>query len=286
MLAVKNILITGGTGSFGKAFTKYLLTNDNPNKLIIFSRDWLKQQQMRDELGNPENVRWFIGDVRDLERLKRALYGVDFVIHAAAIKDIDACTYNPSEALETNVIGSRNVIDACIYNEVTKTILISTDKAVNPTNTYGKTKALAESLFIDGSAYAAGHATKFAVCRYGNVIGSAGSVIPKFKQLIAEGAESLPLTDGRMTRYMFPMADAIKYVYDSLIRMQGGEIFIPEMKSAYILDLIEAFDMPYHIIGIRPGEKLAETLYTDEHETSETAPKYNIKQLKEIIKND
>lgn len=285
MLAVKNILITGGTGSFGKAFTKYLLANDNPTKLIIFSRDWLKQQQMCEELGNPENVRWFIGDVRDLERMKRALYGVDIVVHAAAIKDIDACTYNPFEAVQTNVIGTQNVIDACIYNNVGKAILISTDKAVNPTNTYGKTKALAESLFIDGSAYAAGHASKFAVCRYGNVIGSNGSVIPKFKQLITTGAESLPLTDGRMTRYMFPMADAIQLVYDSIIKMKGREIFIPEMKSAYILDLIEAFGMPYHIIGIRPGEKLHETLYTDEHETSETAPKYTIKELKEIIKN-
>jgi UDP-N-acetylglucosamine 4,6-dehydratase len=283
MFAVKTVLITGGTGSFGKAFSKWLLKNDSPRKLIIFSRDWLKQQQMREELGDPDNVRWFIGDVRDLGRLKRAFYGVDIVIHAAAIKDIDACTYNPYEALQTNVNGSQNVVDACIDCNVDKAILISTDKAVNATNTYGKTKALAENIFIDSWAYAAGHKTKFAVCRYGNVLGSSGSVIPKFKKMIADGAKSLPLTSCDMTRYFFPMEDAIKLVYDSLMTMTGREIFIPNMKSARIVDLIAAFDKPFYLVGIRPGEKLHETLYSDEHETSETAEKYTVEELRGFI---
>jgi UDP-N-acetylglucosamine 4,6-dehydratase len=283
MLAVKTVLITGGTGSFGKDFTKWLLKNDSPKKLIIFSRDWLKQQQMREELGDPDNVRWFIGDVRDLGRLKRAFYGVDIVIHAAAIKDIDACTYNPYEALQTNVNGTQNVVDACIDCNVDKAILISTDKAVNATNTYGRTKALAENIFIDGQAYVGGHKTKFAVCRYGNVLGSSGSVIPKFKKLIEDGAKSLPLTSVDMTRYFFPMEDAIKLVYDSLLTMTGREIFIPNMKAARIVDLVAAFDKPFYLVGVRPGEKLHETLYADEHETSETADKYTIEELRGFI---
>jgi UDP-N-acetylglucosamine 4,6-dehydratase len=281
----KVLLISGGSGSFGKAFTKWLLKNDSPKKLIILSRDWLKQQQMREALGDPENIRWFLGDVRDVERLKRAFYGVDVVVHAAAIKDIDACTYNPSEAVQTNVNGSQNIVDACIYCNVDKALLISTDKAVNATNTYGKTKALAESIFIDSWAYAAGHKSKFAVCRYGNVLGSAGSVIPRFKKMIADGITSLPLTDENMTRYFFPMDDAIKLVYDSLQDMKGCEMFIPKMKAARIVDLINAFDMPYHVIGIRPGEKIHETLYADLHETSETAERFTVEELKGLIEN-
>jgi UDP-N-acetylglucosamine 4,6-dehydratase len=283
VLAVQTVLITGGSGSFGKAFTKWLLKNDSPKKLIIFSRDWLKQQEMREELGNPDNVRWFIGDVRDVDRLKRALEGVEYVIHAAAIKDIDACSYNPNEAVLTNVNGTQNLIDACIYNRVNKAVLISTDKAVNPTNTYGKSKAMAEDIWINGSNYSAGR-TKFSVVRYGNVVGSAGSVIPRFKKMIAEGAKSLPITHPNMTRYFFPMEDAIKLVYTAFIEMEGGEIYIPEMKSANIVNLAEAFGMPYHIIGTRTGEKMHETLYTDEHETSETAEKFTLAELKELIK--
>jgi UDP-N-acetylglucosamine 4,6-dehydratase len=283
MFAVQTILITGGTGSFGKAFTKWILKNDSPKKLIIFSRDWLKQQEMREELGNPDNVRWFIGDVRDVDRLKRALEGVNYVIHAAAIKDIDACSYNPNEAVLTNINGTQNLIDACIYNRVNKAVLISTDKAVNPTNTYGKSKAMAEDIWINGSNYSAGR-TKFSVVRYGNVVGSAGSVIPRFKKMIAEGAKSLPITHPSMTRYFFPMEDAIKLVYTAFVEMEGGEIYIPEMKSANIVNLAEAFGMPYHIIGIRTGEKMHETLYTDEHETSETAEKFTLAELKELIK--
>jgi UDP-N-acetylglucosamine 4,6-dehydratase len=283
MLTVQTILVTGGSGSFGKAFTKWLLANDSPKKLIIFSRDWLKQLEMRDELGNPDNVRWFIGDVRDVDRLKRALEGVNYVVHAAAIKDVDACTYNPNEAVLTNINGTQNVIDACIYNRVGKALLISTDKAVNPTNTYGKSKAMAEDIWINGSNYSAGR-TRFSVCRYGNVVGSAGSVVPRFKKMIADGADSLPLTSENMTRYFFPMDDAIRLVYESFQKMKGGELFIPKMKAARIVDLVEAFEKPYHLIGIRPGEKIHETLYADEHETSETAEKFTIGELREMIK--
>ena len=283
MFAVQTILVTGGTGSFGKAFTKWLLANDSPKKLIIFSRDWLKQLEMRDELGNPDNVRWFIGDVRDVDRLKRALEGVNYVVHAAAIKDIDSCTYNPSECLLTNINGTQNVIDACIYNRVSKALLISTDKAVNPTNTYGKSKAMAEDIWINGSNYSAGR-TRFSVCRYGNVVGSAGSVVPRFKKMIADGADSLPLTNENMTRYFFPMDDAIRLVYESFQKMKGGELFIPKMKAARIVDLVEAFGKSYHLIGIRPGEKIHETLYADEHETSETAEKFTVEELREMIK--
>jgi UDP-N-acetylglucosamine 4,6-dehydratase len=284
MFADKTVLITGGTGSFGKAFSKWLLKNNNPKKLIIFSRDWLKQQQMREAIGDPDNVRWFIGDVRDIERLKRAFHGVDIVIHAAAIKDIDACTYNPYEAVRTNVDGSQNVVDACIDCNVDKALLISTDKAVNATNTYGKTKSLAESIFIDGFAYAGGRKSKFAVCRYGNVLGSAGSVIPRFKKMIEDGVKSLPLTHCDMTRYFFPMEDAIKLVYSSLQSMEGREVFIPDMKAARIMDLITAFDKPFYLVGVRPGEKLHETLYSDLRETSETAEKFTVEELREFIK--
>jgi UDP-N-acetylglucosamine 4,6-dehydratase len=283
MFAVQTILVTGGTGSFGKAFTKWLLANDSPKKLIIFSRDWLKQLEMRDELENPDNVRWFIGDVRDVDRLKRALEGVNYVVHAAAIKDIDACTYNPNEAVLTNINGTQNVIDACIYNRVGKALLISTDKAVNPTNTYGKSKAMAEDIWINGSNYSAGR-TRFSVCRYGNVVGSAGSVVPRFKKMIADGANSLPLTSENMTRYFFPMDDAIRLVYESFQKMKGAELFIPKMKAARIVDLVEAFGKPYHLIGIRPGEKIHETLYADERETSETAERFTVRELREMIK--
>jgi UDP-N-acetylglucosamine 4,6-dehydratase len=282
MFAIQTILVTGGTGSFGKAFTKWLLANDNPKKLIIFSRDWLKQLEMRDELGNPDNVRWFIGDVRDVDRLKRALEGVNYVVHAAAIKDIDSCSYNPSECLLTNINGTQNVIDACIYNRVNKAILISTDKAVKATNTYGKSKAMAESLFTDGANYSANR-TKFSVVRYGNVANSAGSVIPRFKKMIAEGIDSLPLTDERMTRYWFDMQDAIKLVYESFQKMQGGEIFIPEMRSFRIKDLIAAFNTPYHITGIRLGEKIHEDL--NENENSGNNPRFmTVEELREMIK--
>jgi UDP-N-acetylglucosamine 4,6-dehydratase len=253
------VLITGGTGSFGTAFSRFLL-NERLRKLIIFSRCWLKQKNLRDELGDPPFCRWFIGDVRDKDRLVRALNGVDIVIHAAAIKDLPTCEYNPSEAMLTNVQGTQNLIDACIEQRVRKAILISTDKAVNPINTYGKTKALAESLWLNANKYAADDSMRFSVCRYGNVVASAGSVVPVFKKLIEQGVTELPITDERMTRFWMPMQDAVKFVADSIERMRGGELFIPKLPSIRIVDLCAAFGLPYKVVGIRAGEKLHEEL--------------------------
>lgn len=255
----KVVLITGGTGSFGTAFSKYLIDH-RPKKLIIFSRDWLKQKHLKDELGNLPWVRFFIGDVRDKDRLVRAFKGVDIVVHAAAIKDLPTCEYNPSEAMLTNVTGSQNVIDACIECGVSKSILISTDKAVNPINTYGTSKALAEKLWVNANKYSADDNIKFSVCRYGNVVGSAGSIVPVWQKLIAQGAQELPVTDERMTRFWMPMETAVKFVSDSIEFMQGGEIFVPKMPSIRIVDLCEAFGMPYNVVGIREGEKLHEEL--------------------------
>lgn len=255
----KTILITGATGSFGSSFCKHLLSL-NAKKIIVFSRGWLAQQQLRNELGNPSHVRWFIGDVRDKSRLMRAFKDVSIVIHAAAIKDIDACSYNPFESVITNVIGTKNVIDACIDHKVEKCLFISTDKAVNAINTYGMTKALAENLWINANKYAADDNIKFSVCRYGNVIGSNGSVVPLFKKLIAGGVTELPITHPEMTRFFFKMQYTLSFVQDSLEIMQGGETFIPKLPSVRITDLCKAFTMPYKVIGIRENEKLHEEL--------------------------
>lgn len=257
----KTILVTGGTGSFGTAFAKYLI-NHPPQKLIIFSRDWLKQKNLKDELGELPWVRYFIGDVRDKDRLIRAFKDVDIVIHAAAIKDLPTCEYNPSETLATNTVGSQCVIDACIERKVGKSILISTDKCVSPCNTYGTSKAMAEKLWINANSTAADDKIKFSVCRYGNVVGSSGSVIPVFRKLIAEGIKELPITDERMTRFFFKMDDAVQFVVNSLDKMQGGEIFIPNLPSVRITDLCKALNMPYKVVGIREGEKLHETMGT------------------------
>lgn len=255
----KTVLITGGTGSMGTAFAKYVLQK-NPRKLIIFSRCWLKQKNLKDELGNPENVRWFLGDVRDKDRLTRAFKEVNIVIHAAAIKCLDACEYNPSEALQTNVQGTQNVIDACIEQKVNKCLFISTDKAVAPANTYGATKALAERLWLNANSTAADDNICFSVCRYGNVAGSSGSVIPVWKKLIEQGVEYLPVTDERMTRFHFMMSDVMCFVEDSLGKMQGGELYIPRLPSIRITDLAEAMGKPYEVVGIRPGEKIHEEM--------------------------
>lgn len=255
----KTILITGGTGSMGTAFAKYL-KDKPPKKLIIFSRDWLKQKNLKDELGELPWVRFFIGDIRDKDRLIRAFKDVDIVIHAAAIKDLESCEYNPSEAMLTNVQGTQNVVDACIKQKVNKCLLISTDKAVNPINTYGKTKALAESLWINANKYAASDDIRFSVCRYGNVVGSAGSIVPVWEKLIAQGATELPITDERMTRFWFKMKDVMKFVENSIENMQGGEIYTPKLPSIRITDLAKAYGMPYKVIGIRPGEKLHEEM--------------------------
>lgn len=259
MFANQTILVTGGSGSFGTAFSKYLL-DKNVGKVIIFSRCWLKQKTLRDELGDPPNYRWFIGDVRDRDRLIRACKGVDIVLHAAAIKCIDACNYNPGEALNTNVTGTQNTIDACIECGVGKSILISTDKCVNAINTYGKTKALAESLWINANTTAATDNIRFSVCRYGNVVGSSGSILPVWKKLIADGAKELPVTHSDMTRYWLSMENAIKLVVDSIAQMQGGEIFKPTMPSVRIIDVAAAFKLPYKVVGIREGEKLSEEI--------------------------
>jgi len=255
----KTILITGGTGSMGTAFAKYL-KNNPPKKLIIFSRDWLKQKNLRSELGELPWVRFFIGDIRDRDRLIRAFKDVDIVIHAAAIKDLESCEYNPSEAMLTNVQGTQNVIDACIENKVNKCLFISTDKAVNPCNTYGTSKAMAERLWLNANSTAADDNIMFSICRYGNVWGSNGSIGPIWKKLIEQGATELPVTHPDMTRFHFLMPDVMRFVENSLQKMQGGELFIPRLPSIRIVDLAAAFGMPYKIVGLRQGEKIAEEM--------------------------
>jgi len=255
----KTILITGGSGSMGSAFVKYLIPH-KPKKLIIFSRGWLKQKELQSELGELSFVRYFIGDIRDKDRLIRAFKGVDIVIHAAALKDLSTCEYNPQEALHTNTIGTQNVIDAAIDCGVSKSLLISTDKAVAPHNTYGATKALAERLWLMANHLAADDGICFSVCRYGNVFNSAGSVYPTWKKLIQQGATSLPVTDSRMTRFHFLMKDVVSFVADCLDKMRGGELFIPNLPSIRITDLAEAMNLPWHEVGKQFGEKLHEEM--------------------------
>jgi UDP-N-acetylglucosamine 4,6-dehydratase len=258
----KTILITGGTGSFGSAYIKHLLSKSKSEylKIICFSRCWLKQKELRDSIGNPSNMRWFIGDIRDKERLLMATKNADIVIHAAAIKDLDACNYNPSEATKTNVEGTHNVINACINNKVDKCLLISTDKAVAPINTYGASKAMAEHLWVNANKYAADDNIKFSVCRYGNVVGSNGSIVPVWLKMIKDGVTVLPVTHPDMTRFWFEMKDVLSFVENSLELMQGGEIFIPELPSTRIVDVVTALGCSYKIIGIREGEKISETM--------------------------
>ena len=255
----KTILITGSTGSFGTAFSKYLLDKE-PKKIICFSRCWQKQMNLRNDLENPDCMRWFIGDIRDKDRLIRAFKGVDIVIHAAAIKDLESCEYNPSETMLTNIVGSQNVVDACIENEVEKCLFISTDKAVNPCTLYGTSKAVAEKLWLNANVTSADDNIQFSVCRYGNVWGSAGSILPCWKKLIAEGAKELPITDEHMTRFHFMMSDVCRFVEDSLGKMEGNELFIPRLPSIRIVDIAKAFNMPYKITGIRANEKIHEEM--------------------------
>jgi len=276
----KSILITGGTGSLGTALCKHFQT-DPPKRLIIFSTDWKKQEDLRDSLGNPPFMRWFIGNIRDSERLDMALEDVDYVIHAAAIKSLDACEKEPEEALKTNVIGTQNVISAALNQGVKKILFISTDKAVNPINTYGTCKAMAEKLIINANNYIGWKNIKFSVVRYGNVVGSSNSVVPIWKKLIEHGATELPITDENMTRFWYPMAEACKFVIDSLNKMQGGETFIPKIKSVRITDLAAAFGMPYKVIGIRKGEKLHEEL--DQGYNSRDNEYLTVDEIKETI---
>ncbi|MBZ7936211.1 MULTISPECIES: UDP-N-acetylglucosamine 4,6-dehydratase (inverting) [Campylobacter] len=268
----KNILITGGTGSFGKAYTKILLQNYKPNKIIIFSRDELKQFEMAISFNQP-CMRYFIGDVRDKERLSYAMNDVDFVIHAAAMKHVPVAEYNPMECIKTNINGAQNVIDACLENNVEKCIALSTDKACNPVNLYGATKLASDKLFVAANNIAGNKNTKFSVARYGNVVGSRGSVVPFFKKLIKEGAKELPITDERMTRFWISLEDGVKFVLNNFEIMHGGEVFVPKIPSMKITDLAHALapDLKTKIIGIRPGEKLHETMISsdDSHLTYE-----------------
>ena len=267
MLKDKTILITGGTGSFGKCFTKYVLTHYEPKKIIIYSRDEFKQWMMANEFkAYEEKLRFFIGDVRDLERLKRACEGVDYVIHAAALKQVPACEYNPNEAIKTNIHGAMNVIDAALDTGVRKVVALSTDKAVNPVNLYGGTKLVSDKLFVAANAYVGTKDINFSIVRYGNVAGSRGSVIPFFHKLIQEGAKELPITDLRMTRFWISLTQGVELVIKALAEANGGETFISKIPSFKITDLAEAMlpGCQSRETGIRPGEKLHEIMVTTE----------------------
>lgn len=270
MLDNKTILITGGTGSFGKCFTKYVLTHFNPKKIIIYSRDEFKQFIMQNEfkeLNKNNQLRFFIGDVRDRERLQRAFVGVDYVIHAAALKQVPACEYNPSEAIKTNIHGAQNVIDAALDSgTVKKVVALSTDKAVNPVNLYGGTKLVSDKLFIAANAYAGAKDINFSIVRYGNVAGSRGSVIPFFKNIIQNGGDELPITDYRMTRFWISLEQGVELVIKALEEAKGGETFISKIPSFKITDLAQAMLPNCKIpeVGIREGEKLHEIMITVE----------------------
>lgn len=276
----KNILITGGTGSFGKKFIKILLEKYKPNKVIVYSRDELKQFEMGQVYNDP-CMRYFIGDVRDRDRLMLAMKGVDYVVHAAALKQVPAAEYNPMECIKTNIMGAQNVIDACIANNVEKAIALSTDKAANPINLYGATKLASDKLFTAANNIVGNGRTRFSVVRYGNVVGSRGSVVPFFKGLLERGATELPVTDERMTRFWLKLEDGVEFVLKNFQRMQGGEIFIPKIPSMRILDLAKAIapDAKIKIIGIRPGEKLHEVMCPSDlyYETVEFADHFVIK---------
>lgn len=275
----KSILITGGTGSFGRQFVATVLERYQPRRLVIFSRDELKQYEMQQQFDAP-CMRYFIGDVRDSERLKQAMRGIDYVVHAAALKQVPAAEYNPTECIRTNVHGAENVINAAIENGVQKVIALSTDKAASPVNLYGATKLLSDKLFVAANNIVGQHATRFAVVRYGNVAGSRGSVIPLFRRLLANGAKELPITDARMTRFWITLPQGVEFVINGFARMNGGELFVPKIPSVRITDLAEAMapGLPVKLIGIRPGEKLHEMMISrdDSLHTLEFADHYVI----------
>ena len=259
----KNILITGGTGSFGKKYTEILLKKYKPNKIIIFSRDELKQYEMSQKY-NDKCMRYFIGDVRDAKRLEDAMQDVDYVIHAAALKHVPIAEYNPMECIKTNIDGAQNVIQAAIKNEVTKVIALSTDKASSPINLYGATKLASDKLFVAANNMVGKRKTRFSVVRYGNVVGSRGSVVPFFQKLINDGATELPITDSAMTRFLITLEDGVNFVLNNFERMHGGEIFIPKIPSMKMIDLAISLapNLPHKTIGIRPGEKMHEVMIT------------------------
>lgn len=280
MLNGKNILITGGTGSFGKQFVKTILKHYTPNKIIIYSRDELKQYEMAQRFNDP-CMRYFIGDVRDKERLISAMNGVDYVVHAAALKHVPIAEYNPMECIKTNVNGAQNVIDAALYCNVSRVIALSTDKAASPINLYGATKLASDKLFVAANNIRGGKDIRFAVVRYGNVLGSRGSVVPFFQKLIAEGAMELPITDERMTRFWITLQEGVDFVLKNFERMHGGEIFIPKIPSMKVIDVASAIapHLPHKIVGIRPGEKMHEVMCPrdDSHLTLEFHDHYVIK---------
>ncbi|MBL0350879.1 MAG: UDP-N-acetylglucosamine 4,6-dehydratase (inverting) [Elusimicrobia bacterium] len=276
----KSILITGGTGSFGRRYVKTILARFKPKRLVVYSRDELKQYEMQQEVSSPA-LRYFIGDVRDGERLRQAMRGIDFVIHAAALKQVPAAEYNPMECIKTNVHGAENVIAAALENEVGKVIALSTDKAASPVNLYGATKLVSDKLFVAANNIAGGHRTCFSVVRYGNVVGSRGSVVPFFRRLLAEGKTELPVTDPRMTRFWITLQQGVDFVLKNFERMHGGEIFVPKIPSVRITDLMRAMAprATANVIGIRPGEKLHEVMCPgdDSHLTLEFPDHYVIR---------
>lgn len=275
----KSILVTGGTGSFGKKFISTLLARYSPRRVVVFSRDELKQFEMAQTFTSPA-MRFFLGDVRDRERVLQAMRGIDFVVHAAALKQVPAAEYNPTECIKTNISGAENVIHAAIENKVEKVIALSTDKAANPINLYGATKLVSDKLFVAANNIVGSQNTRFAVVRYGNVVGSRGSVVPFFQKLIDSGAAELPITDGRMTRFWITLEQGVDFVFRNFQRMQGGEVFVPKIPSARVTDLAEAMapNLATSIIGIRPGEKLHEIMcpLDDSHLTLEFSTHYVI----------
>jgi UDP-N-acetylglucosamine 4,6-dehydratase (inverting) len=277
ILSGSSILVTGGTGSFGKAFITEVLKNHDPKRIVVFSRDELKQYECRQLFNDDHRLRWFIGDIRDRHRLNRAMHGVDYVVHAAALKQVDTAEYNPWEFVQTNVVGSQNVIEACIDQGVKRVVALSTDKASSPINLYGATKLTADKLFVTGNHYAAAYPTRFSVVRYGNVMGSRGSVIPFFRKL-ADAGQSLPITDLRMTRFFITLPQAVKFVTDSFEIMQGGELYVPRIPSMKIVDLAQAVapGAEMHEIGLRPGEKLHEEMiaFDDSRRTKSIGSRY------------
>ncbi len=276
----KSILITGGTGSFGKQYTRTLLANCNPRRLVIYSRDELKQFEMQHEF-DQGCMRYFIGDVRDRARLSQAMNGIDFVIHAAALKQVPAAEYNPMECIKTNIHGAENVIHAALENDVDRVIALSTDKAASPINLYGATKLVSDKLFVAANNVSGGHKTRFAAVRYGNVVGSRGSVVPYFQKCIEDDCDQLPITDERMTRFWITIQQGVEFVLKNFSRMHGGEIFVPKIPSIRVVDLAKAMapNLPHEIIGIRPGEKLHETMcpIDDSHLTLEFSDHFVIK---------
>src|SRR5512143_3906642 len=269
------ILITGGTGSFGKKFVEIALRDLSPRKIIVFSRDELKQHEMRAAGFDQPNLRYFIGDVRDRERLTRAMHGVDIVVHAAALKQVPACEYNPLEAIKTNIMGTSNVVEAALDTGVKKVLALSTDKAVNPVNLYGATKLAAEKLTVQSNAYAAGSATRYSCTRYGNVVGSRGSVVPVFLKQREQGR--ITITDDRMTRFWLSLDQGVRFVIQCIEQMHGGEVFVPKIPSMKVLDLAKAIapKATVSVIGIRPGEKLHEVLISED-EARNTVERQNM----------